>query len=443
MDKSPVCFSSILAVINALPGARRYWIAYSGGLDSTVLLHLFAANRQAVAAELIAVHVDHRISPHSGDWARHCENLCRDFGVPLQQITVDAGQAGEGGPEAHARKLRYTAIRELMDKQDVLFTAHHQDDLAETFLLQLMRGAGPEGLAGMPRIRMFGEGWLARPLLDYSRKQLEAYARHNDLRWIEDNSNLDPALDRNYVRNQVMPCLRQRWPATARTIARSATHQADMIAVLKELAEQDLQMAQAESAAVLKLAEFEKLPEPRRKNLLRYWLKVNHHPVPGSGIIQRILSELVGARVDAMPCLHWRDTEVRRYRNRLYVMRPLVRHDKNSSWCWRIKEPLDLGWGCLQARPVTGQGIKAACVVDGKIEVRFRQGGETIHPAGRSETHKLKKLFQEAGVPPWQRCKIPLLYINDRLAVVSGYWTDAQFKTGIGEAGWEISWREY
>lgn len=441
MNKSPVSFTDILSVFQRLTEIQRFWIAYSGGLDSSVLLHLLSTNRDQLDSDIIAIHVNHQISKNSDVWTKHCEITCEQLGIELKKITIDASNPEGTGPEAHARQLRYDAIRQLIDNNDVLLTAHHQDDLAETFILQLMRGAGPEGLAGIPLIIPFGIGWIMRPLLGYTRKQLEDYARNNNLEWVEDESNLDLDIDRNFVRKNVMPCLEQRWPAATRTIARSARHQSDMIEILKEIAVLDFEKVRCNTNDSLNIAEFKKLSESRQKNLLRYWFRLNGHSLPSNNIIRHILSGIINARNDSMPLIQWKDTEIRRYRDKIYIMKPSG--NTVDGYTWHMETPLTFEWGSLHAKPVTGRGVRASSIIDNTIEVRFRAGGEKIYPVGRHETHKLKKLFQETGIPPWRREKIPLLYINNQLAAVPGYWIDKKFNTGENEAGWEITLLEH
>lgn len=442
MDTSSIRFNDIFTSFSELADTNRIWIAYSGGLDSTVLLHLVSVNREQLGPEIIAVHVNHQISKNSVFWENHCKEICKRLDVKLKIIEVDATTPKGTGLEAHARQLRYAAIEKLMKKNDILLTAHHQNDLAETFILQLMRGSGPEGLAGMPLLKSFGEGYLIRPLLGYLRKDLEIYARENRLEWIEDESNLNTDFDRNYVRNNIITYLEKRWPSAIRTIARSAEHQTEVIDILKEVAASDFEGVRGESTDYLNLIQFNHLSNARKKNLLRYWIRLNSHSLPGKNIMEHVLSGVINSRKDKIPMVRWNDSEIRRYRDKIYIIRS--RDDiNNESYTWNLGNPLTLDCGILQAKQVTGKGIRSSSIVDNIIEVRFRTGGEKIHPVGRRETHKLKKLFQETGIPPWQREQIPLLYIDNQLAAVTGYWIDEKFNTGSNESGWVIYLTEY
>jgi tRNA(Ile)-lysidine synthase len=204
--------------LRALPDVDRLWVAYSGGLDSHVLLHALVSQFAPAALRLQAVHVDHGLASDAAAWARHCQRVCAALGVPLRRIRVNARPSKGESPEAAAREARYGALRSLLRGRECLLTAHHQDDQAETVLLQLLRGAGVRGLAAMPRLMPFGAGWLARPLLQWPREALCAYARRQHLDWVEDASNHDKGIDRNLLRQEVIPVLRRRWPAVCRVL---------------------------------------------------------------------------------------------------------------------------------------------------------------------------------------------------------------------------------
>lgn len=430
-------------MLDRTPGKGCCWLAYSGGIDSTVLLHYLYSNKENINRDIKAVHVNHNISKYSDKWAKHCKQVCNEFKIPFELLNLDASEFEGHGPEAYARKLRYNAIGKILSENDILLTAHHRDDLAETFFLQLMRGAGPEGLAGIPEIRKFGHGWIARPFLDYTREQLHSYAVQHDLLWIEDDSNSDINFDRNYIRHNVFPYLQERWPAVTRTLARSARHQADLLELIKYSAETDFRNVMGESVDVLSIDEFNKLPVARKRNLLRYWLKINNKPSATSAVIKEIILNMVDARHDSQPLVTWNNTQIRRYRGNIYLMHALPHLDSTVAYTWTLPGSLDIKVGRLEAKQVTGKGIKTVALVDNIIDVRFRHGGEEIQPVDKKETHKLKKMYQQAGIPPWKRDRIPLLYINDELASVAGYWIDQKYHACDNEPGWVISLIEY
>lgn len=443
MNKLPISFAHLLEVISRLPAPERLWVAYSGGVDSSVLLHLLSQNREKLASNLIAVHINHQLNQEADSWVKYCKNICVKEKIKFESITINAKKTKGHSQEAYARELRYASLKSIMGTGDLLLTGHHLDDQAETLIQQLMRGAGPEGLAGMPHVRKFGPGWLARPLLEYSRSQIKDYAEHHGLKWIEDESNQDIEIDRNFIRYSIIPYLQKRWPSVIDILSRSARHQADVVSLLKEIAEQDFEKARCEHQNILDIAELKKMSETRMRNLIRYWLKKNGHKPSSTAVTEIIIRELIYAGGDRMPVVKWHKTEIRRYRNKIHVMKPLVEVPVDTHYIWNLEQPLNINSGSLIARRAVGKGIKSESINDNLVQVRFRRGGETIQPAGRKETHKLKKLFQESGVPPWQRDRIPLLFINNKLAAVTGYWIDDHFNASETEQGWEISLTEY
>jgi len=431
--------------LDDLPAAPRYWVALSGGLDSTVLLHALVAALDEPARRLAAVHVHHGLHGQAGAWAERCAALCAARGVSCRVLRVDARPAPGQSPEAAARQARYGALAGLVGPEEGLLTAHHQDDQAETLLLQLLRGAGPQGLAAMPAWAPFAAGWLGRPLLDWPRTELRAYAERHALDWIEDPSNSDTGLARNALRHEILPRLRAHWPALARTLARAARHQGDAAAILDERGAADLAGALAADGG-LSAAALGRLSEPRQRNLLRHWLQHQGLALPDAARLQRILEEVIPARADAEPRVAWRapgghGVEVRRYRDRLYALSGAAPSPGSEPRVWDLAHPLALAASGrrLVAHAVRGAGLSAAACAAGTITVRFRRGGEQCRPAGRGHRHALKKLFQEWGVAPWERERVPLIYIDDELAQVVGYCLCDPFAAAADERGWRIA----
>ncbi len=435
----PFSPESLLADISRLPPARRYWVAYSGGLDSHVLLHALASVKNRLPVdELSAVHVDHGLSPAAADWSRHCAEVCSRLKIPLTLLRVDARPAQGESPEAAARSARYQAIAPLVGEGDGLLTAHHRDDQAETVLLQLLRGSGPRGLAAMPLWTAFGGGWRGRPLLGFRREELRAYAEAEGLHWVEDESNFDTGLTRNFLRHEVIPLLQRRWPALATTLSRVASHAAEAAYLLEQLAEQDLLVAED---GALDIIHLKRLEVARQRNVLRYWIQRSGLPLPDSVHLQRILDEVISAAKDAAPRVAWSGAELRRYRNRLYLFPPLPPHDPAQFFEWSMERPLHLPDGkILRAVPALGQGIRRSLCQAAKVTVRFRQGGERCRPAGDAYNRKLKKLLQDRGIPPWQRERLPLLYLDDKLAAVAGLFVCEPFQAREGETGLCLDW---
>ena len=253
----------------ALPPARRYYVAFSGGLDSQVLLHALAQLRRELAAPVAAVHIHHGLSPNADRWAAQCDAACAALAIPCEVRHVQARHAAGESREAAARAARYAAFAQILDTDDMLLTAHHQDDQAETLLLMLLRGAGVAGLAGMPAWRGLGRGRLARPLLSLSRQTLRDYALRCGLRWIEDESNFDTSLHRNFLRHEVLPRLREAWPAADRTLARSAAHLGEATELLAELAAGDVTALAGGAAGTLAVGGLVTLSPARARNCRR------------------------------------------------------------------------------------------------------------------------------------------------------------------------------
>ncbi len=430
----------LLTILQEFSPCHGYRVAYSGGLDSHVLLYTLAQLRPKIpAVGLTAIHVDHSLSPRSGRWSQHCYEVCSALGIACEVIKVNARSAKGESPEAVAREIRYRVLRARVGPNECLLTGQHQDDQAETVLLQLLRGSGAPGLAAMARAAAFGRGRLLRPLLAFSRSELQAYAEQEGLTWIEDPSNFDSGFDRNYLRHEVLPMLRRRWPGVTRTLARVAVHQADAAWLLDKQAQAELARVEG-SEHWLSVKGLSVLALPSRRNVLRYWFKQQGFPVPDSIHLQRILKEILLASADSEPLVAWPGVEVRRYRDRLYALRPLLPHDPAVVLAWDGLNSLELPpgvGGLLTSRATQGWGLEAKHWRQGVITVRFRQGGESMHLRDRQHHCTLKKLFQEHGIPPWQRPRLPLIYIDDRLAFVVGIGIEQSF---AAPAGITIKW---
>lgn len=407
--------------------ASRYWVAFSGGLDSMVLLHALHQVRDELPS-LAAIHVNHGLHPQAADWASRCAAECRALDIPIQLAEVSVSRGGES-VEAAARDARYQVFRDLLQPGECLLTAHHQDDQLETFLLQAFRGAGPHGLAAMPQRAPLGAGELHRPLLAFTRGELEAWARERELAWLDDPSNADDRFDRNFLRLEILPRLRQRWPQLATTISRSARHCAEAAWLLDELAAADL--AEVAREDVISVAALRRLDLSRQRNLLRHWLDWQGFPRPSEKKLEHVLSDVLEAGPDREPCVEWADVAVRRYRDGIYAERRQV---SPRTGHWPDEEfVLGDGWGQLVRRPADS-GLP-----DGNVEVRLREGGERIRLSGRQHHHALKKLFQEAGILPWRRDALPLVYIDGELAAVGDLWLNADL---LRPGGWKLEWRD-
>ena len=421
-----------------LPRPTGYWVAFSGGLDSTVLLQLLAMLRPRLAAPLSVVHVDHALQPQSVAWAEHCQRVCAELDIPLHSLRVDAMPRRGESPEAAARRARYVAIAQLLGPRAMLLTAHHRDDQAETLLLQMFRGAGVEGLSAMPVVRSWNRGWLARPLLGVQRASIRAWAEARGLNWVEDPSNMAGAADRNYLRHQVMPAIAARWPGAVDSMARSAAHCADAAGMLRSLAERDLRHVSV--ADRLELARLRSLPSARSRNLMRQWLREHRAPPLSSRRLQDALQQLCHARSDAAVRIEWGGVEIRRFRDQAWLIRPSPVTDDRPRVDW-AGEALRLPFGLGRVRRFEGAGgISPQAWREGRVQIGYRNSAFRCRPAGRSGSRTFKKIAQEYGIPPWQRDIVPVLLIDDCPAAVANYCVCQPFAVEAGQPGWMIEW---
>ncbi len=415
----------LLPILERLPQPPCYWVAFSGGLDSTVLLHALAGLRRQLPAPLQAVHLDHGLQAGSVRWAAHCRGLCRELDLPLAERSLGLQPRPGASIEAEAREARLTAFRAIIAPGDLLLTAQHRDDQAETLLLQLLRGSGLSGLAAMPALAELPPGYLARPLLGFTRGELRDYAEDHKLRWVEDPSNAETGFDRNY---RVLPLLAERWPAYARTLSRSARHCAEAQGLIDHLAERDFSRVRGGRPATLSVSALVALDAPLCRALLRRWIRERGFSAASSRRLDRIIHELLGAAPDRSPVVEWPGAEVRRYRDDLFLLTPLSEPPRGDPIDWNTGLELELpaGLGILRiTRPAPDAAPPPA-----SLQVRFGVVGARCGMFGRGGRKSLKKVFQEHGVPDWVRPYVPLLYLNEELAAVGGFC-----RCAVGERG--------
>jgi tRNA(Ile)-lysidine synthase len=437
----PARFAAALA---QFPRPSRYRVAYSGGLDSHVLLHLAArlAAERPDFPELAAVHVHHGLLAAADRWTEHCAQVCRELAVPLEILRVDARPQPGESPEEAARSARYAALRGLLTTDCVLLTAQHRDDQAETLLLQLLRGAGLAGLAAMGRLSPCGAGTLLRPLLDMGGDELRRYALDQGLSWVEDPSNRDQRYDRNFLRHAVMPLLKQRWPGADRVLSRSAGHCAEALEQLAALSA-DLYDSLRRPDGSLSADRLRHCSRPDQRLLLRRWIGEAGLRMPSARVLQRVVEDVLEAASDRSPQVAWSEGQIRRYRDGLYLMpaEPAAGFDRRRVIGWQDEATLALpdGNGELWVERGAIRGIDPRSWDAAEREVRYRGGSERCRLEGRSGSHSLKNLFQEAGIPPWQRERIPLLYLDGRLAAVIGLWVCEPF--AVSGPAIRLHWR--
>jgi tRNA(Ile)-lysidine synthase len=415
----------------ALWDGSRFLVAFSGGLDSTALL----LSLKELQRPLRAIHIDHQLQAASRAWSEHCQALCHTHGIELKSVTVDVPANTGDGLEAAARQARYGAFEQALHHDEILVTAHHADDQLETLLLRLARGTGAAGMAGIPALAEFGRGRLARPLLNVRREALRRFVESLDVAWISDPANDDPGFDRSYLRAQVVPALRKRWPAIDVTAARLARLMADANGLLEDVAATDI--GEYTPDQPLPLAVLEPLGGARCRNLLRFWLKRCGCEAPSAAQLDSLLG-LLTARSDGSPCLRWGNHEVRIYRAKLYVLQALRVGPALEGWltpsqAWQS----DLGRLELVPASVGGWSRERA---EAGFRVAGRLGGERFRPGPGRPSKTLKNWLQEEGVVPWMRESIPLLYCGDELVAIGDLWQGADGDVRPGE-GWRVSWR--
>lgn len=411
-------------VLPELLSRARVWVALSGGLDSTVLLHLL---HDAGVANLRAVHVHHGLQAAADGWVRELRVSCRALAVPLSVRRVQVDARHDGGPEAAAREARYAALAGVMKAGDLLVTAHHRNDQAETVLLRALRGTGIAGLAAMPPLAPFGPGRLWRPLLAHARSELHREALRRGLRWIDDPHNADHRYARSYLRAEVMPKLARHWPQATASLSRLADRAGEAEALMRALAELDLAaLRQHDGWSVSGLLG---LDEPRRRNALYHAWLAQGWPAPAQLRLQRVEREILRARADAQPLLKHEAGEVRRFRDTLYLL-PFLPPPPREVLRWPARRrafSLPAGYGRL----LLSRAPTAA------LTVRFARAGERLRPAGDGHTRSLKYLCQSAGLPPWLRVRTPLLYDGDELLAIGGFWRSANAVARGLDLQWE------
>lgn len=438
----PACISEFLrSRLVSFADAQTGWVAYSGGMDSAVLLHALVRIRGRLGFALRALHVDHGLHPDSPAWSEHCSRTCEQLEVPLVTRSVEVAVGRGESLEAVARRARYQAMADLLGHGDLLLTAHHRNDQAETLLLALMRGSGLAGLAAMPLVMPLGAGRMVRPLLDQDRAVLLEYAVRLDLDWLEDSGNRDLRFDRNFLRHQVVPLLAQRWPSWSKSIARSAAHCAEAQGIIDLLAKDALTKAAGRRPGTLSIDRLLRLEPSLRKAVLRRWFGDRGLAPPDLRHLGRIVSEVMTARVDANPLVAWPGCEVRRYRDDLFAMTPLPPVPAPDPIPWRkgvLSLPGELGR--LEVLGTGGQSLDPQDLFFDGLDVRFAVEGLSCRRAAGGRRRSLKKLFQEAAVPPWVRPYVPLIFVRDGLVAVGDAWvchTDA----AAGVRAFRISWK--
>ena len=360
-------------------------IALSGGIDSVVLLHFLNSH---YPGNIRAVHINHNLSKHSKDWSLFCKELCHKQGVEFKSIDINIKTSSN--IEENARKKRYNSLKSELSKNEVLCTAHHQEDQSETFLLQLFRGSGVAGLASMPKMKSFADAFLYRPFLNISKQLIIDYATKYNLDWVEDDSNNNLNFKRNLLRLELIPKLESGFDGVIKNISRSAYHQSEALKLINDLAEIDIEKFNLVINHRIQVLPLTQLPSRRIANVLRYYIAQSGFLMPSNKVLTELISVLT-AKSDAQVILKWHLYEVRRYDNELYFFdgEP-ERSNENCPLFNKLKDQTN-------------------------FTIRFRQDGQRVRLKGKKHSSSLKKILQSANIPPWERDKLRMYYVNDTL----------------------------
>ncbi|MGH8756072.1 MAG: tRNA lysidine(34) synthetase TilS, partial [Burkholderiales bacterium] len=419
-------------------------LGLSGGVDSMVLLDILQGLSKKLRFRLSAIYVNHQLSPNAEDWAKFCQRWCKARRVPIKIIKVSVSGARDTGLEAAAREARYRAYS--WQQADYVALAHHLDDQAETMLLQLLRGSGVKGLSAMPELRHRNHEsapHIIRPLLDVPRSEIEHYAKLRKLRWIEDESNVNTAFDRNFLRHKVFPLIGKRFRAYRETLGRASRHFAEAADLLDDLAELDSRFAL--QGGRLKAAALRELAPARARNVLRYYFAQNGLLMPGTKRLDEILQQIAYAREDAKVSVALGELEVRRFKGEVYVCRAHAALDPKFCLRWQGEEKLEISelGGVMVFCRTKGKGMDYAKLMQEPVTIRVRRGGEKLRPDCKRPTRSLKDLLQESKIAPWERSRLPLLFSGERLVCVPGIGIDCDFQARARQKGLSVNWRVY
>jgi tRNA(Ile)-lysidine synthase len=423
----------LLTSLGRLPTPRKYWIGFSGGADSSALLHTMYECRERLPAPMHAIHFHHGLQAGADAWQEHCRTFCAERDIPYLALKLEIDDSGKSSTEEAARNSRYRAVAAVLGQQEMYLTAHHAEDLAETLFLNLLRGSGVEGLAGIPVLRTLERGWVARPLLETHRRELEAFLKKREIRWLTDPSNRDTRHDRNYLRQELFPLLEQRWPGLVRRLSRTARNAritADAMAMFIESQSGDL-IRDRFKMPLHKLLELE---TEMQTLILRQWLRRHEVPVLPEQRLREFLKQLSEASADSRAEARWDGWMIKHYRSDLWLHRskPFTACSKRP---WREGMHCELGResGRLQlhGEPTT---------IPPGWAVRPRQAGDRIRPRSDGSSQKLKHFFQVAAVPPWLRPGIPVLEWDGEAVALGDWVLGHRLREWLQENGLEYTW---
>ena len=443
-NKSDVILSEVVSSFNDFFKVQKktvdVTIGLSGGVDSMVLLNVLYQLKTKLNLKLSAIHVHHGLSKNADNWGQVCFDECKKLGVDFSQKKINIDNSEGIGIEASARKARYQILHQLSN--EFLVTAHHQNDQAETLMLQLLRGSVLKGLASMPSYDEKRHLW--RPFLKLSRDLIEEYAKNNNIRFIEDESNKNIEFDRNFLRLEIFPKLIKRFPQTIKSLGRSADLVAEGLNLNKAIAKEDAKNYFSEDFIKLNTKIFSTLPRDRVVNLIRWWLDKNQQKMPSQKIMDQIYTQIISAKKDAQINIHISsEISVRAYKNFLWLVK--IKKEKNSyDLIWKGEDVFELpGSGKLLFKPCLGKGISLEKVGSSILRIQNRKGGERFKPKRNQPTRTLKYLLQEMNMPPWEREFLPIIYSEDMLVAVPNYGVHHEFVTDKDKMGLIIEWINY
>ena len=392
----------------------EFLIAYSGGCDSTALLYFANKTARKNKINIRAIHVNHNLNKESKKWENHCKEFCKGINVELYIENINIILKPGDSIEEKAREERYLSIYSQMGKKTLMMTAHHGDDQAETFLYQLFRGSGAKGLSSMPRIKKIKKGFHFRPFLAFNKKTLEDFVAFKSLSYVEDLSNNNTDFSRNFIRKEILPNIKRKWPSCASTISRSAQNLSELFKLNEDLAMIDIQKFLVKNICKLSIS-VRGLDKYRCNNVIRYWISKNNYRMPSSEQMNSIYSNVINAGKDKVPFFLCSEYEIRRHNDYIEIMLPLKKHDPSIIYKWKYMEnliitnlSLNLSWNDLEKR----FGRKIAY----DVEVRFSKSGENIKLYNSKKS--LKDYMREINMPPWKRDRTPLIYIDKELRVI-------------------------
>lgn len=446
-NQLPELEKQLYVKLKSLKATNNLLVAFSGGIDSKVLLHALAnLKQQQLIKNIAAIHVNHGLQTAAEQWQKQCEKDCAEYQIPFYTVSLNLSLHHQSNIEAIAREERYKVFQQYLHKEQFLVTAHHLDDQAETLLFRLIRGCGLHGVSAMSETRTLSKeagNQLIRPMLDLSKQAIEAYAKKNQLTWIEDPSNQDVNFSRNYLRHKVMPVIRQQWPSVTKTFSRFSQIAKQQSQLLDEIAQEDFistsKVLPNHCVYTLDIEKLFFLSSARQKNLLHYWIKKNQKKSSANNEINEIVNQLSAALDGASIQVNVGDGIIRSYQKNLWFIQSHQPANHFEICVWDdIQHMIKLDNDIILQTKITNQIGLRKPLPNEKVILKPRNGGETCLPDYRNKSTSLKKIYQELGVPPWQREWLPIIYYNEEIVAVPGVFICKDYLTEEGKEALQI-----